>query len=198
MTKLLVVRAHPLTGRKSRSMQVTDAFLTSYRLSNPTHVIEDINVYNQYIPEIDKDLLEAWSILQNGGRFYTLSEQQQRKVTVFDSFTDSFLDHDKIVITNPLWNLSIPTKLKAWFDAITVAGKTFQYTDHGSVGMIEGKKALHIQANGGVYGGKDPASQYVKMMLNFLGIEDCEQLFVEGMNHHPEQAEEIVEKAMKH
>ncbi|WP_241558913.1 NAD(P)H-dependent oxidoreductase [Oceanobacillus halophilus] len=141
--------------------------------------------------------MDAWNSLNKGGRFHSLTNSQQHKVTLFDSFTESFLDKDKIIVANPLWNLSIPTYLKAWFDAITVAGKTFKYTETGSVGLLKGKKALHIQANGGIYNGSDPASQYVKTMFDFLGITDFEQLFVEGMDHHPEKADEIVSTAIQ-
>lgn len=196
MSKLLVVRAHPLSHKSSRSMKVTDAFVESYKQHHPEDSIEEINVYNIQVPEIDSDLLTAWDELSKGTRFYALSAAQQHKLTLFDSLTGGFLEHEKIVIANPLWNLSIPTRLKAWFDTITVAGKTFKYTETGSVGMVEGKKVLHIQANGGVYSGADPASQYVKKLLTFLGVTDFHQLFVEGMDHQPDKAEEIVAQAI--
>lgn len=60
---------------------------------------------------------------------------------MFNSYTEEFLQQDKIIIANPLWNLSIPTRLKAWIDCITVAGKTFKYTETGSVGIVKGKKS---------------------------------------------------------
>src|SRR5699024_9797585 len=104
---------------------------------------------------------------------------------------------DKIVVANPLWNLNVPSRLKSWFDTISVAGKTFRYTEEGSVGMVTGKKALHIQANGGIYSGADPASQYVQTMFQFLGITDFHQLFVEGMDHFPDQAEQFIADALK-
>ncbi|MBL4951282.1 NAD(P)H-dependent oxidoreductase [Neobacillus sp. OS1-32] len=197
MAKVLIVRAHPLNQRVSRSMKVTDAFVQSYKEHHPDDIIEDINLYNMNVPEIDGDLLDAWDELGKGTPFHRLSNAQQHKVTLFNSFTADFLEQDKIVIANPLWNLSVPTRLKSWFDTVTVAGKTFKYTDSGSVGLVEGKKLLHIQANGGFYNGSDPASQYVKTLFTFLGITDFHQLFVEGMDHAPDKANEIVEKAVQ-
>lgn len=196
MAKVLIVRAHPLNNATSRSMQVTDAFVAAYREYHPDDHIEDINLYDINVPEIDGDLLNAWAHLQEGRPFYSLSNAQQHKVTLFNSFTDGFLQKDKIVIANPLYNLNIPSRLKAWFDTITVAGKTFKYTESGSVGLVDGKKALHIQANGGFYNGNDPASQYVKTILTFLGVEDVTQLFVEGMDYDPSRADEIVQDAI--
>lgn len=177
-------------------MKVTDEFVRSYKEHHPKDSVEEINVYSIQVPEIDSDLLNAWDELQRGTRFYALSTAQQHKLTLFDSLTGGFLEHDRIVVANPLWNLSVPTRLKAWFDTITVAGKTFKYTEQGSVGMVQGKKVLHIQANGGVYGGADPASQYVKTLFTFLGVADFTQLFVEGMDHNPSQAEAIVNEAL--
>lgn len=197
MSTLLVVRAHPLNERISRSMTVTDAFVASYKEHHPQDRVEEMNVYSIQVPEIDSDLLNAWDALASGTRFYALSTAQQHKLTLFDALTAGFLEHDKIVIANPLWNLSIPTRLKAWFDTITVAGKTFRYSEAGTVGMVKGKKVLHIQANGGYYNGSDPASQYVKRLFNFLGVEDYHQLFVEGMDHNPAHADAIVAEAIE-
>ncbi|WP_272870396.1 NAD(P)H-dependent oxidoreductase [Heyndrickxia coagulans] len=59
------------------------------------------------------------------------------------------------------------------------------------------KKALHIQSSGSVYNGSDPASQYVKTLFTFLGFKDFQQLFIEGMDHFPERAEDIMEEAIK-
>lgn len=54
---------------------------------------------------------------------------------------------------------------------------------------------MHIQSNGGVYQGQDFASQYVKQILQFVGVAEVEQLFVEGIDHHPEQGEAIMAEA---
>lgn len=197
MANILIVRAHPFTGEHSRSMQVTDAFVESYKKNHPEDQIEDINLYDITVPDIDRDLLLAWAALQSEQPFYSLSDRQQHLVTLFNSFTEGFLAQDKIVVASPLWNLNVPSRLKSWFDTISVAGKTFRYTEEGSVGTVTGKKALHIQANGGLYNGADPASQYVKTMFEFLGVTDFSQFFVEGMDHFPDQAEEIVQTALK-
>lgn len=197
MAKVLIVRAHPQNKRVSRSMLVTDEFVKAYKQYHPEDEVEDINLYNMNVPEIDSDLLDAWDELAQGVPFYSLSDAKQHKVTLFNSLTEGFLQQDKIVIANPLWNLSIPTRLKAWFDTITVAGKTFKYTESGSVGLVEGKKVLHIQANGGIYNGNDPASQYVKTLLTFLGVKDFHQLFVEGLDYNPAEADKIVAEAIE-
>lgn len=197
MTKVLIVRAHPLTGEVSRSMKVTDAFVESYKKKNPDHIIEDTNLYDMAVPEIDRNLLDAWAALGSGTPFDKLSEVQQEKVTLFSNYTDNFLTADKVVVANPLWNLNVPARLKAWVDTINVSGKTFKYNELGQpIGLAGDKKVLHIQASGGTYAGQDPASIYIKTIFNFIGVSDFHELFVEGMDYAPEDTPKIVAAAV--
>ncbi|MGX7030185.1 FMN-dependent NADH-azoreductase [Vagococcus zengguangii] len=195
MANVLFVKAHPLTGAQSKTLEVTDVFLNKYTELNPTDTIEVLDLFDSYIPELDNTLLTAMYALGGGTEFSALTADQQKAITRFGELTDQFLAADKIVIANALWNLNIPTKLKAWFDAINVAGKTFRYTETGPVPMTEGKKIVHIQSGGGNYDGADFASQYVKAMMNFVGVMDHTLIPVEGIDHHPEQKEEIMNAA---
>ncbi|MGY3778573.1 NAD(P)H-dependent oxidoreductase [Isobaculum melis] len=201
MSKVLVVKAHPLTGEASNSIRVADAFITAYKETNHFDHIEELSLYTSFIPEIDEEILMAWGMLANGESFEKLSQSQQDKVSRFNELTEKFLDADKIVIANPLWNLSIPTRLKAWIDTVVVSGTSFKYTAEGPVGLIKGKKLLHIQSNGGIYKEQDPASQYIKTIFGFIGVVDQQQVFLEGVNYDPSQTESIVlegiQKAVK-
>jgi len=198
MTKLLAVKGHPLTKEESRSVLAFETFLDAYRAANPADEIEILDLYenNGAIPEIDAELLSGWAALRTGTDFTELNENQQEKIARFNEATEQFLDADKVVIANPLWNLNIPTRLKAWFDTINVAGKTFQYTVEGPKPLTSGKKALHIQSNGGFYEGQDFASRYVETILNFVGVNHVDSLFIEGIDHSPERAEELLDTAL--
>ena len=69
------------------------------------------------------------------------------------------------------------------------------------MGLLSGKKALHIQASGGVYS-QGPAqeieagSRHLKSVLGFIGVAEFETLFVEGMAFTPDQAADIKAKAI--
>ncbi len=84
---------------------------------------------------------------------------------------------------------------------VAVAGKTFKYTENGPVGLLPGKKALHIQARGGFYS-EGPAAEmemghrYINIIMNFFGITNLEGLFIEGHNAMPDKAQEIKENAI--
>jgi len=101
-----------------------------------------------------------------------------------------------------MWNFSIPPVLKAYTDATSIPGKTFKYTKTGPIGLLSGKKALHIQASGSVYseGPLAPIEMgysYLTKILQFYGIPSVESIFVEG-TASLEKAPAIKEKAIAH
>ena len=196
MSNVLLVKGHPLTSETSFSVKGLEAFKAAYQAANPNDTITVLDVFADNVPEIDADIASAFNTLAAGGEFGALSPEQQAKVGRFGELTDQFLAADKVVIANPLWNLRIPTRLKAWVDTINVAGKTFKYTAEGPVGLATGKKVLHIQANGGVYGGNDFASVYINGVLNFIGIDDVTSVYIEGQAYAPENAEQILADAV--
>ena len=196
MSNVLLVKGHPLTSETFFSVTGLEAFKAAYQAANPNDTITVLDVFADNVPEIDADIASAFNTLAAGGEFGALSPEQQAKVGRFGELTDQFLAADKVVIANPLWNLQIPTRLKAWVDTINVAGKTFKYTAEGPVGLATGKKVLHIQANGGVYGGNDFASAYINGVLNFIGIDDVTSVYIEGQAYAPENAEQILADAV--
>ncbi len=100
------------------------------------------------------------------------------------------------MVANPLWNMSVPTRLKAWIDTVCRGGVTFRYTPDGKAeGLAAGKKVVHLQASGGFFEGKDPASSYVQAVFRFLGCEVI-QLHAEGMDQQPERASQIMAEAI--
>lgn len=190
MTKLLVVKGHPLDAESSFSLKGLEAFVAAYKAANPADEIETVDVFTADIPELDEEMVSAFYALQGGKEFTELSASQQDKLGRFGKYTDQFLAADKVVIANPLWNLMIPASLKRWIDTINVAGKTFKYTAEGPVGLTEGKKVLHLQANGGAYEGKDPATVYMKTIFEFIG-SNYSQLAMEGHAYDPSATDAI-------
>ena len=97
-----------------------------------------------------------------------------------------FLRADIVVIGVPLYNFSIPSQLKAWIDRISVAGKTFRYTEKGPEGLAGGKKVVLAIARGGVYGSSgipEFGESYLSFLFGFLGIRDLSFVRAEGLNH---------------
>ena len=116
---------------------------------------------------------------------------------------DEFLAADTIVIGAPMYNFTIPTQLKTWFDRIAIAGTTFRYTEKGPEGLVGDKRVIIALARGGFYGEGQPTAafefveRYLKAAFNFLGIEP-EFVLAEGLAVSPEQREESLGLALGH
>jgi FMN-dependent NADH-azoreductase len=200
MANLLAVKAHPLTKEASRSVLALETFLTSYRKNHPNDEIEILDVYQEMIPEIDEEVLLGWAALRRGTSFEELTEEQRQKIAILNQLSAQFLLADKVVIANPLWNLSVPPRLKAWVDAINIAGKTFKYTVDGPQSLINAKKIAHIQSSGSFYEGMDVAavtSRYIETIFSyFMDVTEIDSILIEGIDHHPERSEELLGAAL--
>ncbi|HEM3450825.1 NAD(P)H-dependent oxidoreductase [Streptococcus suis] len=193
MATVLIVKAHPLDAQKSYALRALEEFQTRYASLRPEDNIEIVDVFEDQIPALDKPLFEAMGAAKKG---VEISPEQAERLERYNALTQQFLAADKIVVVNPLWNLNVPSQLVSWINTINVAGLTFKYGSEGSIGLVKDKKLLHIQSNGGVYAGQDPAAQYIKSIFEFLGFEDVHQVFIEGQSADPSQAQAIFEEAM--
>ncbi|AEF45466.1 FMN-dependent NADH-azoreductase [Serratia sp. AS12] len=103
------------------------------------------------------------------------------------SVLNEFLTADVIIIGAPMYNLSLPSQLKAWLDRLSVAGKTFRYTESGAEGLAGGKRVIVASTRGGLYGEGTPAAflehqeTYLQGFFNFLGITDITFIRAEGL-----------------
>ncbi|MFJ7728578.1 FMN-dependent NADH-azoreductase [Neobacillus sp. NPDC097160] len=201
MEKVLYITAHPHDETQSFSMAAGKAFIETYKEVNPNDEIVHIDLYKENIPHLDTDVFSGWGKLQSGKEFEELSVEEKAKVGRLNELSEQFISGDKYVFVTPLWNLSFPPIMKAYIDSIAVAGKTFKYTEQGPVGLLTDKKALHIQARGGIYS-EGPAAEvemghrYLNVIMNFFGVPSFEGLFIEGHNAMPDKAHEIKANAI--
>ncbi|MBF0707274.1 FMN-dependent NADH-azoreductase [Alkalihalobacillus hwajinpoensis] len=202
MARLLYITVNPKPVKESFSLSIGEVFLETYQEKHQNDDVVKLDLYNIDLPYIDTDVFNGWGKLQQGNAFDHLSGDEQLKVSKINDLTDQFISADKYVFVTPFWNFSFPPKLKAYIDTVAIAGKTFKYTKEGPVGLLTDKKALHIQARGGIYS-EGPAKEmefgdrYLHAVLGFLGIPSVESVIAEGMAQMPEKAEEIKKKAME-
>ena len=65
---------------------------------------------------------------------------QQALVDLSDRLIAELKEADVILIGLPMYNFSVPSTLRAYFDHVARVGVTFKYTVKGSVGLLTGKK----------------------------------------------------------
>ncbi|PEF12442.1 FMN-dependent NADH-azoreductase [Bacillus thuringiensis] len=186
MNKTLIINAHPkVDDTSSVSIKVLNHFLVSYKELIPNNeTIEQINLYDDVVPMIDKTVLSAWEKQGNGQQ---LTDEEQKVTERMSEILQQFKSANTYVIVLPLHNFNIPSKLKDYMDNIMIARETFKYTETGSVGLLkDGRRMLVIQASGGIYTNDDwyteveYSHKYLKAMFNFLGIEDYQIVRAQG------------------
>ncbi|GGD53038.1 FMN-dependent NADH-azoreductase [Paenibacillus nasutitermitis] len=202
MTSVLYITAHPLNGSESFSISAGETFIDAYRTVNPDCEIIHLDLYKADVPSLDADILRGWGKLEEGMELEQLPEIERTKIVQLDKLVDQFIQADKYVFVNPMWNFSYPPVMKAYIDAITVAGKTFSYTRNGPIGLLQNKKVLHIQASGWVYTeGPDVEDEvshrHLKSIMRFIGITDLHALFIEGHDQYRDRRNEIKEEGIK-
>ncbi|NUU60216.1 FMN-dependent NADH-azoreductase [Paenibacillus agri] len=201
MSKLLIINAHPLVdSTTSFSLSGFKHFMKTYEKHKPNNeIIEQINLYEDEIPLIDKIVLGAWDKSAQGEALTT----QEKEVTGrMNEILQQFKSANKYLIVHPLHNFNVPSKLKDYVDNIMIARETFKYTDTGSVGLLkDGRSTVVIQASGSIYTNDDwyteveYSHKYLKSMFNFFGIEDFQTLRVQGTALLDK--DEILKKAFK-
>jgi FMN-dependent NADH-azoreductase len=104
------------------------------------------------------------------------------------AYLDELLAADIIVIGAPMYNFSVSSQLKAWFDRVLVAGKAFRYTENGVQSLLpKGKKVLIASSRGGIYEPSSPAAAmehhetYLKVVLGVIGLHDVTVVRAEGV-----------------
>jgi FMN-dependent NADH-azoreductase len=105
-----------------------------------------------------------------------------------------------IVIGAPMYNFSIPTGLRAWFDYVVRAGETFSYSAAGPKGLLTGKRVIVIESRGGLYS-EGPAQAidfqepYLRTLLGFIGLSDVSFIHAEKLGFGPDAREAAVAAA---
>ena len=109
--------------------------------------------------------------------------QQQAVIEYSNELINELRRADVIVLGLPMYNFGVPSTLKAYFDHVARAGETFRYTEKGAVGLLTGKKAYVFATRGGKYLGTphDLETGFVRQFLAFIGIDDVEFIYAEGL-----------------
>jgi FMN-dependent NADH-azoreductase len=177
-----------------QSTRLADEFVEGWRAGHPGAHVVVRNLAEDTVPHLDAERFGAF-LAKPGER----SVEQDAVVDYSDALIDELKRADVIVLGLPMYNFGVPSTLKAYIDHIARAGATFKYTDKGPVGLLTGKKAYVFATRGGLYAGTplDTQTAYVRDMLRFLGIDDVEFVYAEGLAIGAEQKAAALSKAQR-
>lgn len=193
---VLVVKANNRPASEGVSSKMYDVFMDNLGTDVKVNTFD---VFKEDMPYFGQDFFDA---MQKSVQAEELNDIEQRILTAANKAMDAFLDADVVVFAFPLWNKTIPAPLQTFIDYIYRAGVTFKYTEEGPQGLVPEKKVIILNARGGVYSTPEMAPSemsvnYVRMIMNFFGIEDIEEVIIEGHNMYPDKAQEIIGDGMK-
>ena len=169
-------------GTHSVSRQLTAEVVAEWRKTHPDTQVDYLDLAVDAPNHFSADALAIKT-----GPQAEPTEAQRFENAVSERLVSQFLASDVIVVGAPLYNFSIPSQLKAWFDRLAQAGRTFKYTDKGPVGLAGGKTVIVASSRGGVYSTSDAGmatehqESYLKVIFGFFGITDVRFVRAEGL-----------------
>jgi FMN-dependent NADH-azoreductase len=170
-----------VTGATSVSRQITARIVEAIRQLDPDAELARRDLEAAPLPHLDGQALAGLAT---------------------NAALEEFLSADVIVIGAPMYNFGVSSQLKAWIDRISVAGKTFRYTENGPQGLAGGKKIIIASSRGGIYAAGSAAAamdfqeNYLRAVFQFLGITDLQVIRAEGIAMGPEQRDAALTSAL--
>lgn len=190
MSKVLLVRSS-IFGDTSKSLRLAREFLKVY----PHNALVERILTPDSMPHLSGETYIAM-----GKPATELTPEQKTAVALSDELIAEVEAADTIVLTAPMYNFTIPSTLKAWFDHIARAGRTFRYTAQGPQGLLKGKRVIVLIARGGNYSqgpmqAFDFQTGYLRAVLGFLGMTDVTFINFEGLAMSPDAANQSFDRA---
>ncbi|MDE0350329.1 MAG: NAD(P)H-dependent oxidoreductase [Gammaproteobacteria bacterium] len=200
--KLLHIEASP-RKEASASSRVADAFVTAYRRLHPDHVVERLALFEEQLPAFGAegadqktehvlDLVRGGTGIEATGEWAGVMREVERLASA-----------DKVLLSSPMWNFSIPYPLKHYIDLICQPGLTFRVDAQGYLGLVTGKPLQLVLASGGSYPEGFPLEThgtatdfqrpYLEHVARFIGFEDIRAIRIERTSALlPEALEELL------
>jgi len=197
MSKLLYIQASPRCERSS-STDVANTYISAFKAASADNTVTTLNIWDMSLPEFDGDRLNAkYSFLHGQNPSDTEAAAWQEVVAISEQFKEA----DCYLFSVPMWNFSIPYKLKHYIDIITQPGLTFSFDpETGFFGLVTGKPVTAIYSRGGEYSnpeaiGMDFQKPYLEMALGFIGFREINSVLIEPTLADPESVNNAINAA---
>lgn len=191
MNTLLHINAS-IFSEDGQSSQLSQEFVTEWLRQHPSGRVIKRDLVAAALPHLDAERFLAL-ISKPEER----TERQAQIVAESDALISEIQQADVVVMGLPMYNFTLPTQLKSYFDHIARAGVTFKYTETGPVGLLTNKRVVIFATRGGFYAGTpaDTQTGLVKTLFGFLGVTDIEFVYVEGISVSAEKKAEAIASA---
>ena len=172
MPKLFHLSCSPRAD--AESLAGARVFLDGFRKARPDWDIDVMDLWRDHLPEFEGSLLEA-KYARTGGQAF--SDAQRDAFAAAERIAIRFALADRVLISTPMWNFSIPYRLKQWVDLIVQPGLTFRFDPaQGYLPLLKDRPTIVILASGSDFvtgmnrGRIDMATPYLREVLRFVGV----------------------------
>lgn len=164
----------------STSRALADYFQSRWTEAHPGGrvVARDLALYP--VPHLDAATTAAFSGLALPG-----GAPPPEGLILSDALIAELSSADHLLISSPLYNLSLPSTLKAYLDHVVRSDLTFTRVDGCYVGLLTDKSATVVTTRGGVASPDvedDFQVRYLRAILAFIGITKVDSIAVDGMS----------------
>lgn len=167
MKTLLKIQAS-IFGGQGQSSKLADRFVEQWLADHPGGRVVVRDLAKNPVPHLTAERFQAFSTPAE-----QCTPEQQATVDYSDALIAELQAADDIVFAMPMYNFSVPSTVRAYFDHIARAGVTFRYTEKGPEGLIKGKKTFVFTTSGSAYAdGAETQTPYLKQFLSFIGLDD--------------------------
>ena len=175
MATTLIIKSSIL-GTNSVSSAMADAFVAISAAKHPDGLITIRDLGAEPLPHLRGDVL---------GQMRSDATVLSAQATEGKKALAELLAADTLVLAVPMYNFSVPSTLKAWFDHVLHPGQSFEYTSAGPRGLLKDKKAVILISSAGDYSAAPASSMdfvepYVRAIMGFMGITDVTVIKAEG------------------
>ena len=176
MNRILHIEASP-RGERSGSSQLATWFLDAYRKANPADTIEHLNVFEADLPRFGADAAHAKfaPIFQED-----VSPEQSAIWDAVKAQIEHFDASDKIVVSCPMWNYSVPWAMKAYIDVLMQPILTFGFDPKKMIhiGLLRNRPVQLLLTRSSTPPGApyDFQLPYLRHVFGAMGLNDIRQI----------------------
>jgi FMN-dependent NADH-azoreductase len=181
---LLNIQSSP-RGSKSISITATHAFVDAYRAAHPDVTIDNLNVWEEGLPEFDGEAIGA---KYKGVAKEAMNEAESAIWGRIQSLAARFQAADLIVLGVPMWNFAYPYKLKQLIDLVCQRNFLFTFREGKFGPLLKTRNAVVIYSRGQTYAEHSPTpaslfdhqKSYIDFWLHFIGVEKTHSIVIEN------------------
>ncbi|MBQ7718373.1 MAG: NAD(P)H-dependent oxidoreductase [Clostridia bacterium] len=178
----MILLINACTGPASRTLSLAESAAQIINASS-----ERLNLYEEDLKPLD------YSVISKREGYIQKSDFSDKMFR----FAKQFSEAEEIVVAAPYWDLSFPSVLKCYIEAICVNGLTFRYNEQGiPQGLCNAKRLIYVTTAGGFIPEVNYGYDYIRQLCTGLfGIKNTVCIKAEGLDIQGADVKQIMKSA---